>query len=114
MLSWKLGRVPEPELMEDPEEVSSYASAAASRHLGAIDDSFIEHLARLLSCAAEDRRPLRALDIGCGPAQIPIKFLKRFTGWHVVAVDRSWSMLGRARQDAQAAGVQDRLQLVAA
>ena len=45
---WKLTRVPEPEVMDDSDEVESYASAAAARHLDAIDNTFVEHVLRLL------------------------------------------------------------------
>ena len=46
---WKLPRVPEPEAMDEAEQVESYSSAAAARHLDAIDNTFVEHLLRLLS-----------------------------------------------------------------
>lgn len=38
-----LRRVPEPEVMDDADEVHAYSSAAAQNHLEKIDDTFVEH-----------------------------------------------------------------------
>jgi ubiquinone/menaquinone biosynthesis C-methylase UbiE len=110
---WRLERVPEPEEMDDAGEVSSYNSAAAEKHLDAIDETFVEHLLRLLEApgrpAAESAW---ALDVGTGPAQIPVKILARLHGLRFVGLDRSANMLAAARQNAARAGVSGRLSLV--
>ena len=63
-MSWlDLPRVPEPEVMNDSDEVEAYASAAAQAYLGKIDDTFVEHAVRLVAARARGR----ALDIGTGP-----------------------------------------------
>ena len=113
MSFWKLERVPEPEEMDDSEEVASYSWAAAERHLDAIDDTFVEHLSRLLGGAlpSEIARGW-SLDVGTGPAQIPIKVLARFPSLRIVALDRSPNMLACARRNAERTGVSDRLALL--
>lgn len=130
MSFWKLSRVPEPEEMDEPDQVESYSSAAAERHLDAIDDTFVDHLLRLVPAKGEplpssasvpagplgrqDSGSAWGLDIGTGPAQIPIKVLKKIPGIQMVGIDRSRNMLARARQNSLQAGVSDRLVLVAA
>lgn len=110
---WKLPRVPEPEVMEAAEQVESYSSATAARHLDAIDNTFVEHLFRLLR---PERAPLGSfawgLDVGTGPAQIPIKILRRNPGLKFIGLDRSPNMLRQARQNAEQAGVSERLILL--
>jgi len=136
---WKLTRVPEPEVMDDSDEVESYASAAAARHLDAIDNTFVEHVLRLLphGIAAEAQRHRetlvqktrnrdiegqgtqalsnfeRGLDVGTGPGQIPIKILARIPRLTFIGLDRSPTMLASARRNAEEAGVSERLTLLA-
>ncbi len=99
--------------MDDPAEVASYSSAAAERHLDAIDDTFVEHLSRLLGGALPSEIASGwGLDVGAGPAQIPIKILTRFPALRMIALDRSPNMLACARQNAVRAGVSDRLALL--
>ncbi|MSO19143.1 MAG: class I SAM-dependent methyltransferase [Acidobacteria bacterium] len=136
---WHLPRIPEPEEMDCSDEVEVYNSAAASAHLDAIDNTFVEHLMRLLP-ESEPRPPGRGhardtgmignrapslavgalrdqvrksqylgLDIGCGPAQIPVKTLQRVPGLRLVGLDGAGNMLRCARANAVQAGVEDRL-----
>jgi ubiquinone/menaquinone biosynthesis C-methylase UbiE len=85
-------RVPEPEVMDDSGEVEAYSSAAAQAHLDAIDNTLIEHALRLLGGSEHGR----ALDIGTGPGQIPIKLAQRLPRWSFVGVDRSPAMIAQA------------------
>jgi ubiquinone/menaquinone biosynthesis C-methylase UbiE len=110
---WQLPRVPEPEEMDEAHQVESYSSAAAERHLDAIDNTFVDHLMRLLPRDAGTAEDL-AIDIGTGPAQIPIKILARLPRLRIMGVDRSGNMLRRARRDAEQAGVSQRLGLLRA
>ena len=135
---WKLTRVPEPEVMDDSDEVESYASAASARHLDAIDNTFVEHVLRLLprKIATETQRHRETLvqeagnydfreeeiaaladgawglDVGTGPAQIPIKILGRIPRLTFIGLDRSRTMLASARRNAEEAGVSERLALL--
>jgi SAM-dependent methyltransferase len=86
-----LPRIPEPEVMDDSNEVQAYSSAAADAYLSNIDDSFVEHALRLIGSAAG-----YALDIGCGPGQILTKLSARLPEWKFIGVDRSLTMIHRA------------------
>ena len=96
-MSWlDLPRVPEPEVMDDSDEVDAYALAAAQAFLDHIDDTFVDHALRLVR-----GRPTaaggRALDIGTGPGQIILKLFRRLPAWHFTGVDRSANMIKQAR-----------------
>jgi ubiquinone/menaquinone biosynthesis C-methylase UbiE len=102
-----LPRVPEPEVMDDSEEVEAYASAAAQAWLDKIDDSFVEHAIQLL----KGRQRGRALDIGTGPGQIALKLARRLSLWKIIGVDRSQKMIDEARSKlAATASVTGRLE----
>ena len=88
-----LPRRPEPEVMDDSSEVQAYSSAAADAYLSKIDDSFVEHALRLIGPG-----PGCALDIGCGPGQISMKLSIRLPGWKLIGLDRSLTMIARARE----------------
>src|SRR3990172_537062 len=114
MRYWKLERVPEPEDMDEAEEVQSYNSAAAARHLDTIDNTFVEHLLRLLPSRETWNGSRWGLDIGTGPAQIPIKILRKIPGLKIIGLERSPNMLACARQNAERASVANRLLLLRA
>ncbi len=88
-----LPRVPEPEVMDDSDEVEAYASATAQAYLDKIDDTFVEHAVRLV----RGRQRGRALDIGSGPGQIVLKLARHLPGWQFVGVDRSPNMIRQAQ-----------------
>jgi SAM-dependent methyltransferase len=104
-MPWKLERVPEPEVMDESAEVDAYATAAAQAYLAEIDRTFITHVARLFP--AGDPRLLRgvALDLGCGPGQIPIMMAERWPGLRITGLDAAPAMIDQARKDAARAGV---------
>jgi ubiquinone/menaquinone biosynthesis C-methylase UbiE len=85
--------------MEDSGEVEAYASAAAQAYLNEIDDTFVEHALRLVSC----REAGRALDIGTGPGQIVLKLARRLPGWTFVGVDYAQNMIAQARANLRSA-----------
>jgi ubiquinone/menaquinone biosynthesis C-methylase UbiE len=102
MTSWfHLTRVPEPEVMDESMEVEAYASAAAQTHLQAIDRTLVEHVARLFPGEPSGD----ALDIGCGPGQIPILLAQRWPRLRITGVDAAPHMIEQASQAAAAAGV---------
>ncbi len=89
--------------MLDAEQVRAYAAADfAEPH-----QHFIELLQVRLA-------PLRtrgvALDLGCGPGDISLRFLRAFPEWHVDAVDGSPGMLAAGRVAAVAAGLDNRIE----
>lgn len=100
---WHLPRVPEPEVMDDSDEVEAYSSAAAQAYLNRIDDTFVDHAVHLLGPrgSGETGGAARggcgnALDIGCGPGQIVLKLAHRLPGWRFAGVDRSANMVRQA------------------
>lgn len=94
-MSWfELSRVPEPEAMDDSGEVEAYSSAAAQAFLNRIDDTLVDHAARLVAGRAAGR----ALDIGTGPGQIVLKLARRLPGWEITGVDRAANMIAQARE----------------
>src|SRR5262250_2869586 len=104
-MPWPLQRVPEPEVMDESSEVEAYSSAAAQAYLEKIDRTFVTHVAGLFPL--RDPRLLRgvALDVGCGPGQIPIMMAERWPGLRITGVDAAPAMIEQARKDAARAGV---------
>ena len=82
--------------MDSAEEVEVYASTAAQRYLDAIDNTLVDHVARLGMGSG------RLLDIGCGPGNIALKIARRLPPIQVVGVDFSVNMIRAARAAAAA------------
>lgn len=94
----------EPEVMDEPARAEAYAAADFSE----VNQRFVNEF--LLKCAA----PSRVLDLGCGPADIPIRLAHAAPGARVTAVDASPAMMALARQAVGDAGLDDRVTLVEA
>jgi SAM-dependent methyltransferase len=85
-------RVVEPELMTEEEQVRAYAEADfSSSH-----DRFVDLFRELFG---KPRPAARVLDLGCGAADLAIRFARAFPGCRVHGLDGSAAMLrhGRAR-----------------
>ena len=91
--------------MDDGAEVAAYASATAGSYLAALDRSFVDHVERVICRGTEGDVRGRALDIGCGPGQIPILMARLWPGLKIVAIDAGPAMIERARTNASASGV---------
>ena len=101
-MSWfDLPRRPEPEVMNDQEEVEVYASAAAQAFLDAIDNTLVDQVLAFHPSG-------RLLDIGTGPGGIPLKVARRCPAIGVVGVDRSANMIAAARRAASEQGLSAR------
>ena len=90
-------RTPEPELMEEAAQVKAYATADFSAGDGAV----VERLAALASAAGINLHTTPGallVDLGCGPGNISLRLLERFTTAHVVGIDGSTAMLQVAEQ----------------
>ena len=83
-------RIPEPEeLMADPAQALAYAEADFSES----NRLFIELFRRLHAAPFAGR----ALDLGCGPGDIPIRLARAFPAGRADAVDGAEAMLDLAR-----------------
>ncbi|MFC7675728.1 FAD-dependent oxidoreductase [Mycolicibacterium sp. GCM10028919] len=77
------------------------------RHYGARERIWSGRVNARLEEVARDLTPGRALDLGCGEGGDAVWLAEH--GWHVTAVDISDTALGRARDEATARGVADRI-----
>jgi ubiquinone/menaquinone biosynthesis C-methylase UbiE len=100
-------RIPEPELMNEATQALAYAEA-----------DFTEphnYCIELLRNSWPDLPPTGlALDLGCGPGDITIRFARAFPGWKVDGVDGAAEMLRYGYTAVQQAGFSDRIQLIEA
>ena len=84
-------RIPEPELMDEPEQAAAYAAAdfaeAHSRIVAAFEQFFPQ---------VEVAGPV--LDLGCGPGDIGFRFAVRFPDCEIFGVDGAAEMLALARE----------------
>ncbi len=81
-----MDRTPEPELMDDAEQARAYAEA-----------DFAEPNAAFVQLVEDKLAPLPAqakvVDLGCGPADIPMRLSQRHPSFVIDAVDGSQAML---------------------
>ena len=95
-----LARVPEPELMDDPEQARAYSEADFSE----AHDAFVAHgLACFGPIAGE------VLDLGCGAADPTVRFARGNPDARIVGVDAGPNMLALARMRVRRAGLDDRI-----
>lgn len=88
-------RQPEPELMLDPEQARAYADADFEQPHSEFVRAF---RARFNASWVPDGRPARVLDLGCGPADISIRFARAFPGVVIDGVDGAEAMLAPGRE----------------
>ncbi|MFQ6105178.1 MAG: class I SAM-dependent methyltransferase [Candidatus Glassbacteria bacterium] len=101
-------REPEPEGMEDEEDVEAYTSSAAEKHLERLDGEFVKQIETMKV------RSGIALDVGTGPGSIPSMLSLRVPGLTIIGLDISLTMLGKAKEAIREAKVTERLFLVCA
>lgn len=99
-------RRPEPELMDLLLEAEAYANADFAN----VNEAFVDRLLLLAGNEAFQR----VVDPGTGPADIPIRLVKRRPAWQVVGVDGSEAMLSIARTRIAAHGQTGRIELILA
>jgi ubiquinone/menaquinone biosynthesis C-methylase UbiE len=98
-----LGRTPEPELMMDEEQAAAYANADFSElHQGMLTQ-FQERFGRVPA--------RRLLDLGCGSADITIRFATAYPELRALGVDGSEAMLRFGRCAVRKAALEDRVAL---
>lgn len=100
-------RTPEPELMDDEAQALAYARADFEAPHSRVLTLLRERLPGLAARGA-------ALDLGCGPADISLRFARAFPGWSVDGLDGSAPMLALGREAIEAAGLASRVRLAQA
>lgn len=98
-----LPRTPEPDLMDCAEQALAYAEADFSEP----HDAFVAHFRRLFP----DFVAGAALDLGCGPADISIRFCRALPAVSLTGVDGAAAMLELGRRAIERHGLSTRLAL---
>ncbi|HET8576874.1 MAG TPA: class I SAM-dependent methyltransferase [Methylomirabilota bacterium] len=99
-------RVLEPELMTDAEQAQAYAEADFAE----VNQGFVDRFRSTFP----DTDGGSLLDLGCGPADIAIRFVKTMPGLIVTGVDGSEAMINLGRDAVKAAGVDGQVRLLCA
>ena len=98
-----MDRILEPELMDDPKQAEVYARADFAEE----NQGFVERFKEYFPEFSQGR----VLDLGCGPADIPIRFAKLYPACHIIGVDASAPMIQLGGQAVKQAGLTDRITL---
>ena len=88
-------RVLEPELMDDPEQAAAYARADFAEENQGFVDCFRENF--------PDMTEGHVVDLGCGPGDIPIRFVRALPRCRVIGIDAAEPMIRLAVEAVQAA-----------
>lgn len=97
-------RILEPEMMEDPAQALAYARADFAE----VNQGFVD---RFRVTFPELTRGT-VIDLGCGPADIPIRLARALAGVRIIAVDGSAAMLAHARNAVAQARLASRIELL--
>jgi cyclopropane fatty-acyl-phospholipid synthase-like methyltransferase len=98
-----MDRILEPELMDDPAQVDAYAAMDFS----AENQGFVERFKEYFPEFSQGK----VLDLGCGPADIPIRFATLYPTCQVLGIDASAPMIQLGEQAVKQAGLADRVTL---
>ncbi len=90
-MNMAMQRIPEPELMDDPQQARAYAEADFSEANQLFLDLYEQCFA---GCV-----PHHVLDIGCGPGAITLDFAARHSQCHITGIDGAGAMLDLARRN---------------
>ena len=96
-------RVLEPEVMDEEAQCLAYAQADFSRENQTFVDLFRQYFPDLTSG--------HVLDLGCGPADIPIRFVRALPGCRVTGIDASPTMIRLGETAVRDMGLADRIAL---
>ncbi len=99
-----MNRIPEPDIMGGVEQARAYAAADFSEP----HNAFVQYF--------KDRFPDftegDVLDLGCGAADVTIRFATAYPSVHITGVDGSKAMLDIARKDISAAELNGRVRVL--
>jgi 2-polyprenyl-3-methyl-5-hydroxy-6-metoxy-1,4-benzoquinol methylase len=98
-------RIPEPELMNDTEQARAYAQADFNDPHSMFIDLFRQRF-------SNEKIDGRVIDLGCGPADISIRFARTFPECRIDAVDGAEQMLKQAENALRKEHLQGRVSLI--
>ncbi len=101
-----MDRIPEPELMDEAAQARTYAGADFSEPHQAFVERFRERF--------PGHGPRRVLDLGCGAADITIRFARAYPACELTGVDGAAAMLALGCEAVARAGLTQRISLVEA
>ena len=96
-------RTPEPDLMNNTAQAEAYAMTDFSEP----HDAFVAYFA---DCFPDFKRG-SILDLGCGTADVIIRFARTFPYAHITGVDGAKAMLDIGLRDVERCGLADRIEL---
>ena len=96
-----MDRILEPELMTDAAQALAYAQADFAQ----VNQGFVDRFRACFPKAVGGTM----VDLGCGPADIPVRFARTLPGFTITAVDGSEPMIALAHQAVKAAGLEARV-----
>ncbi|KJR99093.1 MAG: hypothetical protein VR65_16735 [Desulfobulbaceae bacterium BRH_c16a] len=99
-----MNRIPEPELMDDPQHVAAYAGAWLDNGYWLFIQNFRKFFRKFVPKDA-------ILDLGCGPATIPLRLAGLFPQCEIHGVDGAPHMLEFGRNAVRREGLEDRVRL---
>lgn len=102
-----LTRVLEPEVMDDSAEAAEYEAMDHS----AVNAVFVADLLAALTSVPSASETWQVLDVGAGPAHIPVELARALPNAQILAVDLSGPMLALAERRVFHAGLAHRIQL---
>jgi SAM-dependent methyltransferase len=96
-------RTPEPDLMIEPDQAAAYAAADWSESHGKIPGYFRERFPEFIRG--------RVIDLGCGPADVTLRFARAYPEVTLLGVDGSQAMLELGRRRVRESGLEARIRL---
>jgi trans-aconitate methyltransferase len=99
-------RIPEPELMSDEEQAIAYANADFEEP----HNHFIQLLKESIGDSIPDSGT--AVDLGCGAADISIRFANAFTNYQIDGYDGSAAMLAEGKRAIDKNDLSNRINLI--
>lgn len=101
-------RIPEPELMSEEAQAIAYANADFEEPHSHFIELLADNIGRHLPESGW------AVDLGCGAADISIRFAKAYPHYHIDALDGAAAMLAEAAKALAVSGLTDRITLIEA
>ena len=99
-------RIPEPELMDEADQVEAYAAA----DFADVNQGFVDRFCQ----SFPERVRGTVVDLGCGPADIPLRLARAVPALEILAIDAARAMLEAGRRVLASRGAARRVRLLAA